>query len=846
MSMLCLLSPLSGRALPLSDSPDPAFAAGMIGDGLAIDPDIGELRAPCAGVVAGAHASGHAVTVRSDNGADVLIHLGVDTVNLSGAGFTAHVREGQRVAAGDKLISFDIAAIRPKVTSMVSMIVVANGDAFSVSHDVKGGKVHFGDPLLTLTSTGAVASACTGSAESGGGVATLSVILRIAYGLHARPAAQLAHAARSHAGAVTVTANGRTANAKSVVALVALGTRFNDRLDIRVEGEGADAMADMLFDLVLGGLGDPIADAPGAAPEVAASFPVAPAASGTGLFSPEANAVIRGRSAVAGITVGSVVRHDRAHVDLPRDGQGASAERARLETALSLVAERLQETTVGPRATIAAAHREILADPELIEAAETEIAAGRSAEWAWNAACAAQANLLAGLADARLAERASDMRDIAAQGIAALSGRNCVNVLAALPAGSVVLADEILPSETAGLTAGHLAALLLRDGGPTSHAAIIAAGLGIPTIVALGPDANRIPDGAEVIVDASLGSVTVYPSETETMAARIRIAERDERRATQRAAATADCQLADGTRIEVFANLGRVGEGTMAVAEGAEGCGLLRSEFLFFDRDSAPGEDEQHAEYQAIADELGGRPLVIRTLDVGGDKPLSYLPLPKEDNPFLGLRGVRVGLAQPALLRTQIRAILRVKPYGVARIMVPMVASVAEMVAVRAMVEEEGQKLGRVEPIQVGAMIEIPAAAVAARQLAEVCDFFSVGTNDLTQYALAMDRGNPAVAAGVDALHPGVLGLIRLACDGAAPKGRLVAVCGGAASDPVAAPILVGLGVTELSAAPAAIPEIKATLSTLSLEQCKALADRALCADGPDAVRAVTIGSLAN
>ncbi|MCP1614820.1 phosphoenolpyruvate-protein kinase (PTS system EI component) [Azospirillum lipoferum] len=190
-----------------------------------------------------------------------------------------------------------------------------------------------------------------------------------------------------------------------------------------------------------------------------------------------------------------------------------------------------------------------------------------------------------------------------------------------------------------------------------------------------------------------------------------------------------------------------------------------------------------------------------------------------------------------------IRAILRVEPHGVASIMVPMVASVSEMVAVRAIVEEERRALGRSAPIQVGAMIEIPAAAVAARQLVELCDFFSVGTNDLTQYALAMDRGNPAVAAGVDALHPGVLGLIRIACEGAAARGRRpVAVCGSAASDPVAAPILVGLGVTELSVAPAAIPEIKATLSALSLNQCKALADRALAAADPDGVRSLSVG----
>jgi phosphocarrier protein FPr len=823
--------------LPLSDSPDPVFAGGMVGDGLAVDPDLGELRAPCAGVVTAAHASGHAVTVRSDDGPEVLMHIGVDTVSLAGAGFTSHVREGQRVALGDLLIAFDIAAIRPKVPSMVSMVIVSNGDAFRIVHANSQGHLGFGDVALALEPVNTSTVADHGGSES----VALSVVLRIPHGLHARPAAQLANAAKAHAGSVTVSLNGKSVNAKSVVALMGLGTRFGDTLEITIEGEGAEATADTLLDLIVSGLGDSIADGPGEEPAAAPPEAIPMPASSGEPFAPGANAVVRGRSAVAGVALGPIVRHSRAMVDLVEAGKGVVVERERLGAALAKVSSRLQGEASGARASVAEAHREILGDPALLEAADASITVGKSAEWAWSKACSEQAEVLAGLADARMAERAADMRDVSAQVVAALTGRDSTVTLAGLPAGSVVLADEILPSETAGLGAGHLAAILMRDGGPTSHAAIIAAGLGIPTIVAIGPDADRIPDGAPVIVDAGLGNVTVYPTEAEVEAVGARIAERVERKVAQRAAAGAECRLTDGTRIEVFGNLGKVGEGSLAVAEGAEGCGLLRSEFLFQDRATAPTEEEQHAEYQAIADELGGRPLIIRTLDVGGDKPLAYLPLPKEENPFLGLRGVRVGLAQPDLLRTQLRAILRVTPYGVARIMVPMVASVAEMVAVRAMVEEEKRAIGRSEPIEVGAMIEIPAAAVAARQLAEVCDFFSVGTNDLTQYALAMDRGNPAVAAGVDALHPGVLGLIRIACEGAAVRNRPVAVCGGAASDPLAAPILVGLGVTELSAAPAAIPEIKATISALSFAQCKALAEKALAATSADEVRALAL-----
>ncbi|WP_370676604.1 phosphoenolpyruvate--protein phosphotransferase [Pleomorphomonas sp. PLEO] len=840
MSALALLSPLTGRAMPLTDSPDPVFSAGLIGAGIAIDPSIGELRAPCAGTIAAAHASGHAVTVRADNGAEILIHLGVDTVNLGGTGFTVHVAEGQKVTAGDRLISFDIAAIAPKVTSMVSMMVVANGDAFSILSAVTSGNVAFGEPVMTIEPVGGKVADTVAEDE----VAELSLPLSIAHGLHARPAAVLANAAKAHAGPVTVTCRGNTANAKSVVALMGLGTRFGDLLEIRIEGAGADATADRLLDLVLSGLGDPIADGPAPGEETALANASQTAPQSGVANEPEfelgANAIIRGRSAVVGLAAGPVTRLSHDVADLPRNGGDPATERERLKAALTKVRARLATEANGPHGAIATAHRELLDDPVLIEAAEADIAAGRSAEWAWNAACVGQAELLASLSDARMAERAADMRDIAAQGLAALAGRSGVTGLSALPAGSIVLADEVLPSEMAGLAIGHIAALLMRNGGPTSHAAIIAAGLGIPTVVALGADADRVPNGAAVVVDAGLGQITVFPSDQALAAATKRISDWTDSRAIQRANAHADCRLADGTRIEIFANLGEVGEGALAVGEGAEGCGLLRTEFLFQKRSSAPSEDEQFAQYQAIADELGGRPLIIRTLDVGGDKPLAYLPLPKEDNPFLGLRGVRVSLIQPELLRAQVRAILRVRPYGIARIMVPMVASVLEMVAVRAIVDEERLALGRTEPIEVGAMIEIPAAAVAATQLAEVCDFFSVGTNDLTQYALAMDRGNPAVATGIDALHPGVLGLIRLAADGAATRGRLLAVCGGAASDPVAAPILVGLGVRELSVAPAAIPEIKATLSRLTLAKCQTLASAALRAKGADEVRAMS------
>ena len=349
--------------------------------------------------------------------------------------------------------------------------------------------------------------------------------------------------------------------------------------------------------------------------------------------------------------------------------------------------------------------------------------------------------------------------------------------------------------------------LCTAGGGATAHVVIIAAAMNLPVVVAAGAALLDIADGTPLILDADAGTLHVDPGADEIAAAQAFAARSTTAKVAAIAAASEPCRMADGTRIEVFANLGGVVETTPAVANGAEGCGLLRSEFLFMDRLSPPEEEEQCAAYQAIADALDGRPLIVRTLDIGGDKPVAYLQAPKEDNPALGMRGVRISLWRPDILRTQLRAILRVRPAGVCKIMAPMVVSPREIAAVRVILDEEMRALDVSARIDLGAMIETPAAAVTAGALAEVADFFSIGANDLTQYALAMDRANPMLAADMDALHPAVLRLIGLACDGAKAKERPVAVCGAVASDPLAAPLLIGLGVTELSATPSGDPQ---------------------------------------
>jgi phosphocarrier protein FPr/phosphocarrier protein len=356
-------------------------------------------------------------------------------------------------------------------------------------------------------------------------------------------------------------------------------------------------------------------------------------------------------------------------------------------------------------------------------------------------------------------------------------------------------------------------------------------------LVAAGEDVLAIADGLPVILDADAAAIAIDPDKAALAAAGERLAHARERRAQDLAAAHAPARMADGTRIEIFANLGSVADAAAAVNAAAEGCGLLRTEFLFLERETPPDEDEQARQYQAIASALDGRPLIIRTLDVGGDKAAPYLPIPAEENPALGLRGVRVSLWRPHLLKTQLRAILRVLPLGQCRIMVPMIASLDELRAVRAVLEEAKRELGITDRVELGVMIETPAAAVTADLLAAEADFLSVGTNDLTQYVLAMDRGNPELAARIDALHPAVLRMIAQTCAGAALHGRWVGVCGGLASDLAAVPVLLGLGVTELSATAASVPEVKALVRTLTLPACQALAREALDQVSPQAVR---------
>ena len=835
MSHIVLLAPLQGWCAALDETPDAVFAGRMLGDGVLIDPISNVVHAPCDGEIVSLPASKHAVVVRSAEGAEILIHVGVDTVTLQGVGFTTHVAVGEQVRTGQPLLTFDPDLLAHHGRSLLTPMVITNGQEFGIRQRALDAMLEVGTPLLEVTREAA-------SAEQDAPAAAASVQAHVAvgheHGVHARPAAMIAAAAKEFAAEIQARAHGRCANARSAVGWMSLGLRKADVVALEATGADARAALDVITQL-LQQAGTSHSEKPAAVADQPRHSPTQPAPAVV------ATNPLPGLVASRGFAIGRAVRLEHVELVVEEAGRGAELEAAELERARDQVRSQLQSLAGNADSvarSVIAAHLEFLDDWELVAAARRAIAAGKSAGHGWRRAVRDSADLLLNLGDARLAERVADLLDVEAQVLHALYPAAATSAVAqALPEQAIVIARDLKPSQFIALDPSRLAGICMAAGGATSHVAILAASAGIPMLVALGPELMQVKNETWLTLDAERGVLQVAPSVAERAAAEHFVTRSRQRRAVERSAAHQDCHTSDGTRIGVYANLGSLADAEAAMTQGAEGCGLLRTEFLFLERATAPSEAEQLTLYQSIATVLAGLPLVIRTLDCGGDKPIPYLPLPIEDNPALGLRGIRTSLWQPELLRTQLRAILRVTPAKQCRVLLPMITDLAEIDAVRGLLEELSKEVGRTVPMTLGAMIETPAAALLSEQIAAHVDFISIGTNDLTQYTLAMDRGHAGLAPRVDALHPAVLRLIAQCVAGAREHECPVTICGGIASDPAAVPVLLGLGVRGLSVVPGLVPQHKALLRTLSINACNALARQALQLDSSQAVRQLAL-----
>ena len=813
-----VFAPLSGVIVPLDSVPDPVFANRMVGDGVSIDPTSNEVLAPFAGEVTQLHDSRHAVAVTSASGVEVLIHVGLDTVGLRGRGFEPLVARGARVVRGQPLLRFDAELLAREARSLLTTVIVTSPELVSGLSAARGFAQAGVSQLLSLQLRDSAAPAATAEGE----LIVLSdpIALPNLEGLHARPSAVLAREARGFTSKLRLLRGSDGVNARSVVALMGLSTKHNQL--VRVEAIGADAREAVtaLTRLIREGCGERPSDVPRPPPQRLLETPVERPKS-----VPDQ---LAGAPAAPGLAIGRVLQHRRQALLVPEIGGDLGEERNRLGTALASVAAQLKALLLQAdpfQSQILAMQLTLLEDPDLGELADALLKQGNSAPFAWQQAFTAHAARLERLDNPMLRERAADVRDVGRRLLGLLAGTQDARL--ALPENTILIAEEITPSEMASLDRRNLAGLCTTTGSSTSHVALLARSMRVPAICGAEESVLALADGEQVVLDGNRGTLNLRPAQSVIAQVNERIAREAGRRKHEETAASAPARTSDGARIEVAANIGSLEEAHQAVAAGAEGVGLLRSEFLFHDHAAPPSEAEQAGVYRAIAEALGKeRPLVIRTFDVGGDKPPAWLPLPREQNPFLGMRGIRVSFAWPDLFRVQLRAILRAAGSGKVQVMFPMVSGLDELRAARSFLAEEQALVPAA--VEVGMMIEVPAAALLAEQLAREVDFFSIGTNDLTQYMLAMDRGHPKLGQKADGLHPAVLKMIDLTVQGAKKHGKHVSVCGGLASDPLAVPLLVGLGLRELSVSVPAIASVKAVLARWTMPECKALATAVL------------------
>jgi phosphocarrier protein FPr len=664
-------------------------------------------------------------------------------------------------------------------------------------------------------------------------------------GLHARPAKTFVNLAKQFSSNIAVFHKEKKANGKSLISLLTLGVEKGSKIQIEIDGEDEDLAAAAIQEGVESGLGEEEIIQKVQKESTPVPVPVQEIPQ-----SKQEDGQLVGIAASPGIAVGNVFQYKLPDLVIEDKSLGRKEdEKKRLSDAVStakLQLQKLNEQMLTTGATQEAAifdvHIELLSDQEILESIHKQIELGQSAAKALQHVIDEKAKFLAALPDPVLSGRAADLYDVGYRVLRIMLGQEAEAIQ--LPDSPVIIfARDLSPSDTVSLDAEKVLGFCTSEGGPTSHTAIIARALGIPAVVGAGEQILAITNDKKVILDGKKGVISVDPSDAaiqQAMAAQQQEVHRQQR---MKEIAADPAITKDGHRVEIAANIGGAAEAQKAIQNGAEGVGLLRTEFLFLERTTPPTEAEQQEVYSTILSTMGNLPVIVRTLDVGGDKPIPYIQTPPEENPFLGLRGIRLGLANPEILREQLSALLKSAENGNLHIMFPMISDVGELRQAVQVVSEVKAEISA-KTVKVGIMIEVPSAALLADIFAQEVDFFSIGTNDLTQYTLATDRMHGALSKNLDGLHPAVLRLISQTVEGAHKHGKWVGVCGELGSDPLAIPVLVGLGVDELSVSVPAIPEVKAIIREMDYSKSKALAQKSLeCSTAMD-VRALVQSNL--
>ncbi|MEH2171217.1 MAG: phosphoenolpyruvate--protein phosphotransferase [Nostoc sp.] len=769
-------------------------------------------------------------SVFSDDGVLVLMDLG--SALLSAEMAIEFLPEAQQ----EKVYLCEAPLVEGAIAAVVA--AAAGRDIQQVLAEARGALLAKATQLGVVSSPLSVVSPITTNIESPTPEIRLIVSNRL--GLHARPAAQFVATAARFQSQILVrnlTRNTDLVRGDSINQVTTLGVRQGHELLITATGSDADEALTALQGLFANNFGED---------NVALNSPPAFHHEVT----PTTHGELSGIAASPGVAIAPVVHYQPTHIAITQyHVDNPDVEWQRLQTAINTARQEIQAVfsqaslQIGDtEAAIFDAQLLFLEDPVLLSAAHQRILDNHiNAEAAWQAVVDEVATSYRALEDSYLQERVDDVVDVGQRVLRLLAGNAAANLHLEEPA--ILVATDLTPSDTAGLDPTKVLGICTTSGSATSHSAIIARTLGIPAVLGVDAQVLHLADGTLMALDGESGRAWVEPESDilDLLAAKQSAWQTAQQEA--RATAHQPAITRDGRQVSVFANIGSINDVQVAVASGAEGVGLLRTEFLYLDRTSAPTEEEQLLVYQAIAQVLDNRPLIIRTLDVGGDKPLPYLRVGlREANPFLGWRGIRFCLDHPELFKTQLRAILRASVGHQIKIMLPMIATVTEVRAAKVILGEVQAELNQAgisfdAAMKVGIMVEVPSAVAIADRLAAEVDFFSIGTNDLSQYVMASDRTNPRVANLVDALHPAVLRMVQQTVQAAHRAGISVGLCGELAADTLATPILLGLGLDELSVNPQSIPGVKQAIARLSIVESEAIAASALQQDSALDVR---------
>lgn len=774
--------------------------------------------------------------VYSDDGVLVLMDLGsaVLSAEMALEGLPPERRARIKLCEAPLVEGAIAAAVQARLGASLEQVLSEARGALEAK------RVHLSTEMELSAPTAAHLSSANGK------VYELRLKVGNALGLHARPAARFVQTFGQFPQADAHVTNLSTVrgpvSARSINAVTTLGVRQGHEILLTASGAQAEAALAALKALADDNFGD--VDLPTSAKSVP------PTKSKKTNQAADDQSVWQGLAVSPGIAIGPARIFRPTLPDLPThrstqpqaewDTLTAAIARARTQIAgtRDAVLRRADQYT----AAIFEAHLLILDDEAVCAPVHERIFRDKqNAALAWHTAIEETAASYRALDDEYLRARAADVEDVGRQVLLNLLDTSSDAPLFTEP--GILVAADLTPADTAQLNTQLVLGICTAAGGPTSHSAILARSLGIPAVAGMGERVLSLAEDTPLIMDGETGQVWPNPQTAILKDYQQRAVAYRAAQAAAKAASASVAVTGDGRRIEIVANVGSVADARAAVESGAEGVGLFRTEFLFLDRRTAPGEDEQVAAYRAVAAVMGNRPVIIRTLDAGGDKPLPYLDMGVEANPFLGWRAIRLCLAQPELFKTQLRAIVRVAAEFPTKIMFPMIATLAEWRAARALLEEarlEVLKRGLPVPdrVETGIMVEIPSAAVRAAQFAAEVDFFSIGTNDLTQYTLAAERGNPRVANLSDAFEPAVLELIRQTVNAAHAHGKWVGICGELAGDPVAVPLLVGLGIDELSMSAPAIPRVKQIVRTLDYSLTQTYTQAALLLENATMIRA--------